>query len=61
MLKILLIVLGFALTAVAGGFVFLAHEYETVGFGLAPWVALPCAIVMIGNAWFAFSAAAKAD
>lgn len=61
MLKILLLVVGFALTGAAGAFVFLAHEYETAGFGLVPWVALPCAAVMLVNACFAFAGAAKVE
>lgn len=59
MIKFVALIAGFVCLAIAGGFVFLIHEYNTVGFGLTPWVAWPCAVVMIVNAWFAFNFAAE--
>lgn len=57
--RILAILAGLGCTAVAGAFIFLLHQYETEGFGLAPWIAIPCAVVMLVNGWFAFKFAAE--
>ncbi len=34
-------------TACAFGLVFFAHQWETVGYGLNPWIALPVATLLM--------------